>query len=143
MSIVYDYLKQIKDKKEPASDPTPASAEKPRRRAFPWRKIVLGIVVCSVVGVAVYIYVPHTINPIIKLAATPAADVVNIPMLRSQETSVVLEGIIYNPSQPFAIINGKMLEVRGAVGDFEVTKITPDAVTLRNTKDNTTQTLHL
>jgi len=55
----------------------------------------------------------------------------------------LLEGIIYNPSRPFAIIDGKMFEAGGRIGDFEVVKITPDTVSLKNQKDGTSRTIRL
>ncbi len=64
-------------------------------------------------------------------------------MAQSSDPSYILEGIIYNPSQPFAIINGKMLETKNVIGDYEITKITPDSVTLTNTQDKTSRTIHL
>lgn len=141
MSIVYDYLKQIQDKKEPVKEVLP---EKPKIRPRGWLKIFFAILLCLGIGFAIYQFAPRTVRSMVNYSQGPADDVTgNLPLMRSTEPSLVLEGIIYNPAQPFAIINGKMLEPKGRVGDFEISKISPDSVTLRNTKDNTMLDLRL
>ena len=148
MSIVYDYLKQIQDKKEPAKAVAPENSEPPKKRSTVLLMVGLALLACVGVGLAVYVFAPRAVKPIVRLYHSSKKDALNevsseVPMMRSSESAYVLEGIIYNPSQPFAIINGKMLETKGRIGDFEVTKIAPDFVTLWNTKDNTSRTIHL
>ena len=147
MSIVYDYLKQIKESKEPEkvgvkdASHTPVAVAPTPKFSF-WIKIFLVVLLCLGIGLAVYFLAPRAVKPIVKLYRPPVA-ASNIPMMQSADPSYVLEGIIYNPSQPFAIINGKMLETKGKIGAFEVEKITPDSVTLRNTADKTSRTIRL
>jgi hypothetical protein len=43
---------------------------------------------------------------------------------------VVIQGIVYDPANPYAIIGGKTVYVGDTVGDFRVTAISPDFVTL-------------
>ena len=147
MSIVYDYLKQIKESKEPVKEgvkavPPMFAVKGSKPKISFWIKIFLVFLLCLGIGLAVYYLAPRAVKPIVKLYHPPVA-ASSVPMMQSADPSYVLEGIIYNPSQPFAIINGKMLETKGKIGDFEVEKITPDSVTLRNTQDNTSRTIHL
>ena len=147
MSSVYDYLKQIKESKEPAKDSVKAEApaggpQKPKARISRWIKLGLVFVLCLGIGLGVYFLAPRAVKPIVKLYHPPVVTTA-APSAQSSDPSYVLEGIIYNPAQPFAIINGKMLETKGMIGDFQIEKITPDSVMLRNTKDNTSRTIHL
>lgn len=149
MSIVYDYLKQIKESKEPAKEkeaPKAAPAASPssgsKFRSSIVIKILVVLLLCLAVGVAVYFLAPRAVKPIVKLYHPPAA-AKNVAGTQSSDPSYVLEGIIYNPSQPFAIINGKMLEAKNMIGDYEVVKITPDSVMLLDSRDQTTRTIHL
>jgi len=43
-----------------------------------------------------------------------------------------LQGIIYDPVNPWAIVNGKTVYVGDHLGDFRVKEITKDSVTLQN-----------
>ncbi|HEY1717942.1 MAG TPA: hypothetical protein VGH42_06560 [Verrucomicrobiae bacterium] len=43
-----------------------------------------------------------------------------------------LQGIIYDPAKPWAIVNGKTVYVGDHVGDFRVKEITKNSVTLQN-----------
>ncbi len=141
MSIVYDYLKQIHDKKEakkvvPEVPPVKKSSGSPL-----WAKILAGILVCLVLGAGLYFFLPK-----IKKTVAGFRPVLEKPRAVQPETpdfNFLLEGIIYNPSKPFAIIDGKMYETGGRFGDFEVTQITPDTVLLKNLKDNTSHTARL
>jgi hypothetical protein len=147
MSIVYDYLKQIKESKEPAKadekvalPATPAPVSKSRFSA--WVKYGLVFALCVGIALTVYFLAPRGIKPVVRLYHPPAPTP-RAATAPSTDPSYVLEGIIYNPSQPFAIINGKMLEVKSTIGDYTITKITPDSVTLTNTQDKTSRTIRL
>jgi len=147
MSIVYDYLKQIKASTEPAKEvpkESPRLDPQPRPKILYLRsvKIALVLLLCAGVGAAVYYLAPRAGKPIVRLYH-PVAASTNITKNQSSDPSYILEGIIYNPSQPFAIINGKMLETRNTIGEYEIMKITPDSVTLLNAQDKTTRTIHL
>jgi hypothetical protein len=53
----------------------------------------------------------------------------------------LLQGIVYDKEIPQAVINGKNLRVSDMIDDFRVKEITPSAVKLINSKDNTELTL--
>lgn len=147
MSIVYDYLKQIKESKEPPTEEPkvvspPVASHHPKTRFSIWIKVSLVLLLCLGIGFGVYFLAPRAIKPIVKLYHPPIAARSGVGS-QSSDPSYVLEGIIYNPSQPFAIINGKMLEAGNMIGEYEIVKITPDSVSLLNTKDKTSRTIHL
>ena len=143
MSIVYDYLKKIHDQKEPqksSATSETAPVKKSSHSSF-WGKIMAGVLGCLLLGAGLYFFLPRVLKTAIKPAAVPEKPRVVRP--ETPDFAFLLEGIIYNPSKPFAIIDGKMFEVGGQVGDFEVTKITPDTISLKNLKDGTSRTVHL
>lgn len=144
MSIVYDYLKKIHDQKEPvkATPVSPASfVERRSGRGLFWMKAVAAIAGFLVLGAALYFFLPKFSQTTVRLYR-PAE---TRPNVRSAvpDFKFLLEGIIYNPSKPFAIIDGKMYEVGGRFGDFEVVKITPDTILLKNLKDGTSRSVRL
>ena len=141
MSIVYDYLKQIQAKKPPEKVvPEVPPAKIPPKSSFAW-KVLAGIFLCLAVAAIVYYFPRKAEKTIVKVYQAPA----KAPVAKSEKSDpgYTLEGIIYNPSRPFAIINGKMLEKNSRIGDFEVTEIMPDSVSLKDTKDNTSRTIRL
>jgi hypothetical protein len=147
MSIVYDYLKQIqasKETKKPAPVPPAPSGSSPSKRSFRASfALIAAISVAALVmiGIVASLLVRRSEKTIVKVYQ-PAAQPQPAKTARS-DPGYVLEGIIYNPSRPFAIMNGKMLEKGSQIGDFEVMQITPDAVSLKDTRDGTSRTIQL
>jgi len=141
MSIVYDYLKKIHAQEETKKVVPEAPLAEKKARSFLWVKIVAGILICLTLGGGLYFLLPKIEKALVRplpVAEKPRAVQPEIP-----DFNFLLEGIIYNPSKPFAIIDGKMYETGGRFGDFEVTQITPDTVLLKNLKDNTSHTARL
>lgn len=148
MSIVYDYLKKIRDQKEAAKAPGEVPAPIKSSVSVPFGKIAVGILGCLLIGAGFYIFFPKMKRIFREIGANTAKLQPATVKPRSVESATpdfnfLLEGIIYNPSKPFAIIDGKMYETGGRFGDFEVTQITTDTVSLKNLKDNTSHTAHL
>ena len=147
MSIVYDYLKQVQDKKEPVEVPVQDEKKTPPVKSVPKHRRKSVLVVAGIVGLALFCVAVFFLTQYLRKPETITyreTRPIPIRVIRSfADPGLALEGIIYNPAQPFAIINGKMLEVKGKIGDLEVTKITPDSVTLRDVTKNTSRTLHL
>jgi hypothetical protein len=141
MSIVYDYLKKIHDQKEPEKVTPEVPPVKKSVGSPLWGKVAAGILGCLLLGAGLYVFLPKFEKTTIKLPQIPEKS--RAAQTGAPDFRFLLEGIIYNPSRPFAIINGKMFEVGGQIGDFEVEKITPDTVSLKNLKDNTSRTVHL
>jgi len=141
MSIVYDYLKKIHAQKETEKVTPVPSSVKVSSGSLPWVKVLAGILGCLVLGAGFYFFSPH-----IKKTANllrPAAEKPRPVQTETPDFGFLLEGIIYNPSKPFAILDGKMFEKGGKIGDFEVAEITPDTVSLKNLKDGTSRTIRL
>jgi hypothetical protein len=142
MSIVYDYLKKINDPKETKKviPEVPPPVKKSSGSSF-WGKIAVGILGCLLVGAGLYFFLPKIGKTMIK--PHPVLEKLRAVRPEIPDFNFLLEGIIYNPSRPFAIIDGKMYEKGGRFGDYEVTQITPDAVLLKNLKYNTSHTARL
>jgi len=106
-----------------------------------WMKFGAGILACLLVGAGLYFILTKAGKNVAGFYRAPQ----NTPAVQpaTPDFNFLLEGIIYNPSKPFAIIDGKMFEVGGRTGDYEVVKITPDTVLLKNLKDGTSRTARL
>jgi len=141
MSIIYDYLKQIHDQKETKGAVPEIPPVKKSWEPFFGMKASVTILGCLLLAAGLYFFLPITGKTTARLYPEPEKAQAVQP--ETPDFNFLLEGIIYNPSRPFAIINGKMLEAGGRVGDFEVVQITPDTVSLKNLKDNTSRTVRL
>ncbi len=142
MSIVYDYLKQIQQQKGPLiATPDRAGSREKNEKLMPFVAVGVWVLIGLVALGAVYLMIPRATAPAVISVYKPkdrSAGRVAVP-----GAGYLLEGIIYNPDHPFAIINGQMIEKNGQIDDFVVTAITPNSVSLKNTKDNTGRTLQL
>ena len=152
MSIVYDYLKQVQKKREADVKPVPASPSSRPAPASParfsWRMILGIFLVLVLAGTIIYLVgTRRGEKTVVKLYQSPSSraayDSGTAAKSSGSDVAYVLEGIIYNPSSPFAIINGKTVERNARLGDYEVVAITPSSVTLKNTQDNVSRTLQL
>lgn len=158
MSIIYDALKKVENKKSNTNAPaskessqTPSiNKNNPRgKRFFVYLLIAFLVVIFSFLAVKNISKKDnaksrdknrHSAMPVTKnIAATslaPSKDVVTYPLY-------TLEGIVYDSEAPVAIVNGKMVKKADRIDDFEVTEINPAEVKLRNIKDGTTLLLSL
>ena len=141
MSIVYDYLKQIHDTKETKNVTPEVPLVKKKSGSSLWAKVTMAIFACLLLGAGIYFFFPKVEKTTVKIYKGSQNSRVVRP--ETPDFGFLLEGIIYNPSRPFAIIDGKMFETGGRMGDFEVVKITPDTVSLKNQKDGTSRTIRL
>jgi len=55
----------------------------------------------------------------------------------------ILEGIVYDSSAPFALINGKVINESDSLGNFRIDKISENKVEMINTQDDSIVTLSL
>jgi len=55
----------------------------------------------------------------------------------------ILEGIVYDPKAPSALINGKVINESDILGNFQIDRISGDRVDMTNIKDNNKVTLFL
>lgn len=145
MSIVYDYLKRIQEQKEPVR-PVPSLLVQVSRKKGRFSFFLVAGILFFGMAVVVLLYLIFSQGQ--EMASfklyRPRQQAIQRPLpVTTPDTGYVLEGIIYNPDRPFAIINGQMLERDGNIGDCVVTSITPNTVSLKNTKDGTGRTLQL
>jgi len=55
----------------------------------------------------------------------------------------ILEGIVYDPKAPFALINGRVMNELDILGNFQIDRISEDRVGMTNINDNSKITLSL
>ncbi len=71
--------------------------------------------------------------PVVQAAAVPAPKAPVAAPAAAKPTEpepVLVQGIVYDPANPYAIIGGKTVFVGGIVDGMRVTAISPDAITL-------------
>lgn len=74
-----------------------------------------------------------TVTPTNSVETTPTSPVTNVtvaPVEPPKPVGPKLQGIAYNASRPSAIVNNRTVYIGDRVGEFRVTQITLDAVTL-------------
>ena len=62
---------------------------------------------------------------------------------KAKASSYVLEGVVFDESSPFAIINGKLLRQSDQIGDFVLTEIREDSARLTSYDKSITLDLNL
>jgi len=141
MSIVYEYLKQIQQLKEPSKTVENEYSQKEKKVRIPYAAVSMWVVIGFVALVSVYLMIPGGSRALVMNIYQPKER----PAVRTSSTQAgyVLEGIIYNPDHPFAVINGQMIENNGRIDDFVVMAITPNTVSLKNLTDRSERTLQL
>lgn len=76
-------------------------------------------------------------------AANPSNTQQPVAIVKKTYTGYELEGIICNGDSCVAVINGKLLKLQDTISNLIVTKISPQSVELRNSKDDSTKILEL
>lgn len=90
--------------------------------------------------------------PVVEKKEIDSARIYRVPELRSQASEEVvlgdepveeyiLEGIVYDPKDPFALINGRVMNESEIIGNFQIERIWEDRVDIINIKDNSKVTL--
>ena len=82
----------------------------------------------------------EVLAPIAEKREINPARVYNKPELAEE---YILEGIIYDPKAPFALINGRVIKESDELDGFRIDKISKDRVDMTNIKDNNKVTLSL
>lgn len=140
MSIIYDALKKIEGK-DKTRQPTGKKRVNPVLVFF-----FAGLVIAVVLSGSQYFKKKSVFMPDKAAKARYAAqkETAASPAFETKWTdNYVLEGVIYDPETPLAIINGKILRKKDKIDDLEVTNITPNSVELFNPKDNASLNLTL
>lgn len=153
MSILYDYLKILEKKKGISAACLQAPVQQKRSVALlPY--FVIGFI--FLIGLAILFFLINTKS---KVPAPPAVlekinnsqggsnlvtqDSYGLSSNNVSNLDYSLQGIIYNADSPSAIINGKLIEKNGKIGDWKVIEISPSEVEMENIKTNSLLTLKL
>lgn len=170
MSIIYEALKKVEGQKEiSVSESIPQGlifpVEKGEKKVSKNKKLFLLpiVILLIVLGLlALSFILPRqeqeqeviTSVPVVEKREVDSARVYRIPESRSQASGEVilreglvqeyiLEGIIYDPKAPFALINGRVIKEADELNGFRIDRISKDKVEMTNTGDNSKVTLFL
>jgi hypothetical protein len=155
MSLINDALKRAREHTAGASvRPSPALPARPEHD--PGKSILLVVIVSLIavagllMGLAFLRPAPKPASPQVTVPALPAAasdqKTVAAPAqlsdppprpavaIDTSDSLPKLQGILYDPFYPEAIVNGKTLHVGNLIGNYRVKTITKFAVTLIDSK---------
>jgi hypothetical protein len=155
MSILYEYLKVLENKKGKDIIHFKAPVRQRKNPAAPPYLVVI----CVILGCALALFFYK--NTMIVSAPKETKGITNYQQnskftpIKSDITGFAnndnnapgidysLKGIIYNAESPSAIIDGKLVEKNEKIGDWQVMEISPSEVRLENPKNNSLLTLKL
>ena len=146
MSLINDALKRARESQQKNSPrgAAPLMPVEPKERDFNWILpvliILLIVAACFFIGLSM---AKHTMEQIVDTPEAPATqqvESVSVPLLKvptniDQPVSntvapVLVEGIMYDPVRPCAIVDGKTVFVGDHVRDFRVKEISKTTITL-------------
>jgi len=150
MSIIYEALQKIEETYQKDTSPvdTPIKKDTPQKAKSPILNFRLFIFsgVLIVLSLNYFLFmnrkekVPYQRYKFFRNQGTTSfnKDTSNLKKLsfveklktKAKATSYVLEGVVFDESAPFAIINGKMFKESDQIGDFVLTEIKEDSARL-------------
>jgi len=160
MSIIYEALKKVEGQKKilaPESIPQsiPLPVEREEKKVSKDKKLFLPpiVILLIVLGLSVLPFIlpqqkqAQEQEIIAPVAEKREIDPVRVPEPKSQAPEevilrkepvqeYVLEGIVYDPKAPFALINGRVIKESDELDGFRIDKISEDNVEMTNTQDN-------
>jgi len=147
MSLINDALKRAREsqQKNPPRGLTPLMPAEPRSRDANW--ILPALVVLLIVAACFFIglsLAKHTVAKIVSASEAPATqqvELVSVPILQPPTNAAPpapvavapvfnVQGIVYDPVKPWAIVDGNTVYVGDRVGDFRVKEISKNSITL-------------
>jgi hypothetical protein len=147
MSLINDALKRAREsqQKNPPRGLTPLMPAETRERNFNW--ILPALVICLIVAACFFIGLSMARRTVAKIVNTPEApatqqvESVSVALLQAPTNtepaaSIIdaqifnVQGIMYDPARPSAIVNGKTVYVGDRLGDFRVKQISKNSITL-------------
>ena len=170
MSIIYEALKKVEGQKkiltlETTLQSIPLSAEKEEQRAGKEKKMaflpaILFLIALSVAALpfilsrqkpvqnqktASLTVGKAEINParIHRVLGSRGKALEDVTLRAKPVGEYILEGIVYDPEAPFALINGMVINESDILGSFRIDRISKDRVGMTNIKDNSKVTLSL
>ncbi len=163
MSIIYEALKKVEGQKEilaPESIPQGLTfpAEKEEKKVTKDKKLFLLpiVILLIVLGLSALPFIlpqqeqaqkQEIIAPVAEKREIDPARVYRISESKSQAPGdvtlreepvqeYVLEGIVFDPKAPFALINGRVINESDNLGNFRIDRISENKVEMINTQDN-------
>jgi len=146
MSIIYEALKKVEGQKEvlsPESNPQSITlpVEREEKKVSKDKKLFLLpiVILLIVLGLSVLPF----ILPQQEQAQEQEVVVSEVTLREEPVQEYILEGIVYDPKAPFALINGRVINESDKLGNFRIDKISENKVEMTNTQDNNKVTLSL
>ncbi len=173
MSIIYEALKKVEGQKEILTTEStfqgvPLSAKRVKREEKKVNKekkmaFLPAVLLLIALGIAALPFIlPHqepvqsqkAVIPVVERGEIDPARVYRVLESRSQVlgevtlrtepvVEYILEGIVYDPEAPFALINGRVINESDILGNFQIDRISKDKVGMTNIKDSSKVTLSL
>ena len=170
MSIIYEALKKVEGQKEVLAPEStlqnlPLSVEREEKRVNKEKKraFLPAVLFLIALGIAALPFILPRHEPVQNQKAVASvvekgeidpARVYRVLESKSQVLGEVtlktepvqeyiLEGIVYDPEAPFALINGKVINESDILGNFQIDRISKDRVGMTNIKDSSKVTLSL
>ena len=162
MSLINDALKQARRSQQnnpPSSHPPLPPVESVSRGGMNWFLLVAIVLLLAVAGFFIGLSLSKHTPPVAALATAPAITpeplpiqpaesvsnstpvVTNTPSVSNEVADVPppppppepkLQGILFDPTRPCAIVDGTTVFVGDRAGEFRVTAISKDKVTLKS-----------
>ena len=162
MSLINDALKQARRSQQnnpPSVQPPLPPVESVSRGGMNWFLLVAIVLLLAVAGFFIGLSLSRHTPPVAELATAPAITpeplpiqpaesvsnstpaVTNAPSVSNEVADVPppppppepkLQGILFDPTRPCAIVDGATVFVGDRAGEFRVTAISKDKVTLRS-----------
>ena len=162
MSLINDALKQARQSQQnnpPSGQPPLPPVESVSRGGMNWFLLVAIVLLLAVAGFFIGLSLSRHTPPVAALATVPAITpeplpiqlaesvpnstpaVTNAPSVSNEVADVPppppppepkLQGILFDPTRPCAIVDGATVFVGDRTGEFRVTAISKDKVTLKS-----------
>ena len=170
MSIIYEALKKVEGRKEvlapegtPQSITLPVEEEEKKANKAKKMSFLPAALFLVALGISALPFIlprkkqvqeQGAVIPAVERRKIDPARTYKVPEAKSQTPEEVtlrkepvqeyiLEGIIYDPKAPFALINGRVINESDILGDFQIDRISKDKVDMTNIKDSSKVTLSL
>ncbi len=148
MSVIYEYLKILEEKKK-QNPLQPVASVLQKNNVIAPRYLMGWLIFLSCALILSFLINIKGSGP--KVIETKVVEKTQdlpapVPALNTDHAAGLeysLKGIIYNAASPSAIINGKLVEKNGKIDDWRIVEISPSEVRMENTNNEAVLTLKL
>jgi hypothetical protein len=148
MSLINDALKRAREsqQKNPPHGAAPLSPVEPKERNFNWilpvLVILLIVAACFFIGLSLARRTVANIADTPDVLATQQVESASVTLLKAPTNTgapappaadappMKVQGIMYDPVRPWAIVDGNTVYVGDRMGDFRVKEISKNTITL-------------